>query len=186
MLTLSTAAPPATFDRWTHPPYSGFNDGTFIWGRGASDDKTLLVGQYSALTLLLQDKNWVPRRTIILAHGFDEEEVHARQGAVEIGKWLEKKYGKDSILLAIDEGTSLLDGFGLEFAGPATSEKGYLDVQVRSSLVLEARAAVSDVRPLLSDHCRHDRWALFGPPSSLRYRNHERPCPRARGQPLPF
>lgn len=38
-------APANTFDRWTHPPFSGHNDGEFIWGRGAGDDKTLLVAQ---------------------------------------------------------------------------------------------------------------------------------------------
>lgn len=29
-----------TVDRWTHPPFSGHNDGKYIWGRGAADDKT--------------------------------------------------------------------------------------------------------------------------------------------------
>lgn len=38
-------APESTYDRWTYPPFSGHNDGTDIWGRGASDDKTLLVAQ---------------------------------------------------------------------------------------------------------------------------------------------
>ena len=38
-------APSSTFDRWTYPPFSGHNDGEYIWGRGAADDKTLLVAQ---------------------------------------------------------------------------------------------------------------------------------------------
>jgi len=38
-------APNSTFDRWTHPAFSGYNDGTYIWGRGAADDKSLLVAQ---------------------------------------------------------------------------------------------------------------------------------------------
>lgn len=38
-------APKSTEDRWTHPPFSGHNDGTYIWGRGAADDKALLVAQ---------------------------------------------------------------------------------------------------------------------------------------------
>ena len=29
-----------TLNRWTHPPFSGHNDGQAIWGRGASDCKT--------------------------------------------------------------------------------------------------------------------------------------------------
>jgi acetylornithine deacetylase/succinyl-diaminopimelate desuccinylase-like protein len=38
-------APNSTFDRWTHGPFSGYVDDTYVWGRGASDDKTLLVAQ---------------------------------------------------------------------------------------------------------------------------------------------
>lgn len=38
-------APDNTLDRWTHPPFSGFIDKNSVWGRGAADDKTLLVGQ---------------------------------------------------------------------------------------------------------------------------------------------
>lgn len=64
----------ATLSRWTHPPFSGHFDGEFVWGRGASDDKTLVIAQYEALSDLLE-KGWKPERTVILAHGFDEEEV---------------------------------------------------------------------------------------------------------------
>ncbi|CDZ98291.1 carboxypeptidase s [Phaffia rhodozyma] len=124
-----TPAPLETYGRWTHAPFSGFIDDEYVWGRGASDDKTLLIGQYEALSLLLSDPDWVPRRTVILSHGFDEEEVFQRQGAGELAKFLENRYGKDSMLLVIDEGNSFADAWGDEFAVPASSEKGYLDVK---------------------------------------------------------
>lgn len=38
-------APKDTYDRWTYPPFSAHNDGTYIWGRGAADTKSLLVAQ---------------------------------------------------------------------------------------------------------------------------------------------
>jgi Gly-Xaa carboxypeptidase len=38
-------APESTYDRWTHGAFSGFNDGKYIWGRGAADDKPLVVSQ---------------------------------------------------------------------------------------------------------------------------------------------
>lgn len=98
-----TPAPHETYDRWTHPPFSGKIDDIFVWGRGASDDKTLLVGQYAALSLLLRDPTWTPQRTIILSHGFAEEEVHSQQGAVQIAKFLEERYGRESMLLVIGE-----------------------------------------------------------------------------------
>lgn len=91
---------------------------------------SLLVAQYEALSLLLS-QGWQPRRTVVLAHGFDEEEVNARQGAGHIAPWLEEKYGHDSMLMIIDEGSGSQDIFGTNFALPATGEKGYLDVGIR-------------------------------------------------------
>ncbi|KAI5452936.1 hypothetical protein NCC49_006472 [Naganishia albida] len=124
-------APANTADRWTHPPFSGFVDDDFVWGRGAADDKTLLVAQYEALTKLLENPEFSPRRTLIFAHGFDEEEVGARQGAGRIAPFLEERYGKDGVLLLVDEGTGTVDGlWGSAWALPANAEKGYLDVKI--------------------------------------------------------
>ncbi|GHJ89035.1 hypothetical protein NliqN6_5437 [Naganishia liquefaciens] len=124
-------APANTADRWDHPAFSGYYDGEYVWGRGAADDKTLLVAQYEALTKLLENESYQPRRTVILAHGFDEEEVGARQGAGQIAPFLEERYGKDGVLLVVDEGTGTVDGlWGAGFALPANAEKGYLDVKV--------------------------------------------------------
>ncbi|KAJ9105022.1 hypothetical protein QFC19_003653 [Naganishia cerealis] len=126
-------APANTADRWTHPAFSGYYDGEFVWGRGAADDKTLLVAQYEALTRLLED-GFSPRRSVIFAHGFDEEEVGARQGAGQIAPFLEARYGKDGVLLVIDEGTGTSDNvWGAAFAMPANAEKGYLDVKLSAA-----------------------------------------------------
>ncbi|KAK4687749.1 Gly-Xaa carboxypeptidase, partial [Tremellales sp. Uapishka_1] len=123
-------APSSTFDRWTHPPFSGFNDGTYIWGRGAADDKTLLVAQWEAITHLLE-AGFSPRRTLIFSHGFDEEEVFARRGQGQIAPFLEKRYGKDSLLMVIDEGSGSDDDFyGASFAVPGMGEKGYMDMTI--------------------------------------------------------
>ncbi|WVR05361.1 hypothetical protein IAU60_002375 [Kwoniella sp. DSM 27419] len=122
--------PSDTFDRWTHGPFSGDNDGTFIWGRGASDDKTLLVAQWEAITHLLES-GFQPRRTIILSHGNDEEEVFARRGQGHIAPFLEKRYGKDGLLMVIDEGSGADDDFyGAPFAVPGMGEKGYMDIVI--------------------------------------------------------
>ncbi|OWZ50744.1 Gly-Xaa carboxypeptidase [Cryptococcus neoformans A2-102-5] len=121
-------APESTYDRWTYPPFSGHNDGTYVWGRGAADDKPLLVAQWEAITHLLEN-GFVPRRTIILSHGNDEEEVFARRGQGQIAPLLEKRYGKDGLLMVIDEGTGTVDDYyGSAFALPAMGEKGYMDI----------------------------------------------------------
>lgn len=62
----------------------------------------------------LLETGWRPRRTLILSHGFDEEEVVARRGQGHIAPLLEKRYGKDSILMVIDEGTEWTDDVSAE------------------------------------------------------------------------
>ncbi|WWC60883.1 uncharacterized protein I303_103459 [Kwoniella dejecticola CBS 10117] len=123
-------APKDTYDRWTHPPFSGYNDGTYIWGRGAGDDKPLLVAQWEAITNLLEN-GFKPRRTVIFSHGNDEEEVFARRGQGHIAPFLEERYGKDGLLMVIDEGSGTIDDFyGAPFAIPGMGEKGYMDIVI--------------------------------------------------------
>ncbi|KAI1209413.1 carboxypeptidase S [Annulohypoxylon truncatum] len=114
---------------WKYPPFSAHFDGQWLWGRGASDDKNSLTGLMSALDTLLANPQWVPRRTIIVALGFDEE-CSGQRGAGEIGKFLEKRYGPKSIDMILDEG-----GMGLQLLGndtlyalPAVMEKGHVDI----------------------------------------------------------
>lgn len=68
----------------------------------------------SALETLLADSNWVPKRTIIFALGFDEE-CSGRRGAGTIGPYLESLYGLNSMALVLDEG-----GMGLDLVGNDT------------------------------------------------------------------
>jgi Gly-Xaa carboxypeptidase len=120
---------------------------------------------------LLLEGGYEPTRSLVIAHGFDEEcggKVVNRlpfpsflftddffcypQGAMALGKHLEKRYGKDSMLMLVDEGSGLEERYGqvrLEcvfrlskgckvvdcrclqmIAEPATAEKGYLDVEL--------------------------------------------------------
>ena len=99
---------------WSYPPFSGYFDGQWLWGRGASDDKNSLTALMSALDTLLAHAEWIPKRAIILALGFDEE-CSGRRGAGTIGPYLEDLYGQDSMALVPDEG-----GIGLELLGNDT------------------------------------------------------------------
>ncbi|KAI0125569.1 peptidase family M20/M25/M40 [Xylariales sp. AK1849] len=113
---------------WKYPPFSAHFDGRWLWGRGASDDKNSLTAIFSALETLLTNPLWIPRRTIIVALGFDEES--GSRGAGTIGPYLEKLYGKESIAIILDEGgmgLELLEGKTL-YALPAVTEKGHVDV----------------------------------------------------------
>ncbi|PSK38757.1 hypothetical protein C7M61_002696 [Candidozyma pseudohaemuli] len=115
-----------TLDQWTFPPFTGGYDGKFLYGRGVSDCKDLLIGLLETVELLLTEDKFSPERTIILAFGYDEEA--GGSGAQKIFKHLVGKYGPDSMLQIIDEGSSGYQEMeGLNVILPATGEKGYVD-----------------------------------------------------------
>ncbi|CAK7225402.1 hypothetical protein SBRCBS47491_005877 [Sporothrix bragantina] len=113
---------------WTYPPYSGHYDGTWLWGRGAIDDKNSVVALLSVVEALLEKDDWKPRRGLVLAFGFDEESLGER-GAGAINTYLEATYGRDSMVLLLDEGGSGLDRVGdVLYALPAVAEKGQVNI----------------------------------------------------------
>ncbi|ODV80490.1 carboxypeptidase S [Suhomyces tanzawaensis NRRL Y-17324] len=119
----------ATVGDWKFPPYEGGEDGKFLYGRGVSDCKNLLTGLLETVELLLEEGKFVPERTIILGFGYDEESQG--KGAGYISKHLEARYGPDSFLQIIDEGSSGYKEFeGLKFILPATAEKGALNAVI--------------------------------------------------------
>ncbi|KAI0629263.1 carboxypeptidase S [Trametes polyzona] len=125
---------PATASDWVHPPYSGFYDGEWIWGRGSCDDKSDLIAGLQTIDALLE-RGFEPTRTFVWAYGFDEE-ASGRQGAGHLGPYLEQTYGRDGIALIIDEGGGAYGaqyGGDVIFAVPSLSEKGYLDIRIEIS-----------------------------------------------------
>ncbi|ETW78965.1 Metallo peptidase M20 [Heterobasidion irregulare TC 32-1] len=121
---------PSTVDQWEKPPYSGYYDGTWVWGRGSVDDKADLVTQLITIDSLLKLK-FVPTRTVILAFGIDEE-ASGLEGAGHLAVYLERKYGKDSFAMLVDEGGGYINqpGDNPILAFPEISEKGYLDARI--------------------------------------------------------
>jgi carboxypeptidase PM20D1 len=119
--------PDGETDAWVKPPFSGVNDGTFIWGRGAIDDKGLMIATLEAIEKLLGE-NFVPDRTIYLAFGHDEEILG--NGAREIANALRERGVEAEFIL--DEGLSITKGIvpmiDIPVASIGISEKGYLSV----------------------------------------------------------
>ncbi|GAA6012255.1 hypothetical protein JCM11491_007073 [Sporobolomyces phaffii] len=119
---------PSTLDQWTHPPWKGFYDGEYLWGRGSVDDKHAVSAILEAVTLLIE-KDFVPKRTLTIALGFDEESK-GRNGAGHIQTYLEAKYGRDGVAVIVDEGgLGIGEQFGMQAAIPAVGEKGYVDIK---------------------------------------------------------
>lgn len=120
--------PNVTVDAWTHPPFSGFYDGKYVWGRGASDCKNQLMSIMTSVELLLAAE-FQPARTILLSFGFDEE-VSGPQGAGHLAPYIHERYGDDSIAALVDEGSGMTKQWGTVFSTPAVGEKGYTDVEI--------------------------------------------------------
>ena len=79
---------PGTQADWTHDPFSGHVDDTYIWGRGAIDMKDQVAGILEAVEYALTH-GWQHERTLLLAFGQDEETT--QYGAGAIGRALEGK-----------------------------------------------------------------------------------------------
>ncbi|WWD19541.1 hypothetical protein CI109_104002 [Kwoniella shandongensis] len=112
---------------WDHPPFDGYFDGEFIWGRGSSDCKTNVIGLLSVLEHLLENE-YTPRRTLIL--GFTQDEESGGRGSTAINATLGERYGKNGIELILDEGgAGLNDEWGPLLALPGLAEKGIANLQ---------------------------------------------------------
>ncbi|WFD26921.1 Gly-Xaa carboxypeptidase [Malassezia nana] len=94
----------STWNEWAFPPFSGHIDLEHqgIWGRGAVDCKQFLIGILSAVETLAHSQ-FRPKRTVLLSFGFNEE-VGGDQGAAHLSRFLEERYGHNSVALILDEG----------------------------------------------------------------------------------
>ncbi len=119
---------------WTYAPFSGHNDGEFIWGRGALDMKNHLIAVMDAVETLLEE-GFQPERDVYLLFGQDEEVVASEDGgAKNIMRTLkERGIHLDSVL---DEGGAIIpiNVKGIlnnkELVGIGIAEKGYTDFEI--------------------------------------------------------
>ncbi len=161
LLAHQDVVPPDAVDLWTHPPFSGYIDDTFIWGRGTLDDKSALIAIMEAVTLLLQI-GFQPAQTIYFAFGHDEE-IGGREGAMKIAEILQERGIRPAFVL--DEGMAVvrnvMPGLDRPVALIGIAEKGYLTVKLTAraegghSSMPPAESAIgklSDALISLKDH----------------------------------
>ncbi|KAH9841649.1 uncharacterized protein C8Q71DRAFT_738043 [Rhodofomes roseus] len=122
---------PSTADQWTQPPFSGYYDGEWIWGRGSCDDKPGLISTLTTVETLLR-KGFQPARSIVLAYGMDEERG-GRAGATAIRDYLLGHYGEDAFSIIVDEGGGYSIRGDALMSSPAVAEKGKLDARLEIS-----------------------------------------------------
>lgn len=122
-----------TLSDWTHDPFEGFNDGEFIWGRGAMDMKNHLIAVMESVEQLISD-GYKPKRTIYLCLGHNEEVVAAPDnGAKQIAQYL-KEQGVH-LEAVLDEGGAILpvnvNGvINCNLAGIGVAEKGSVNYEI--------------------------------------------------------
>lgn len=115
--------------QWTWPPFSGHNDGTFLWGRGTLDDKGQLVAILEAAETLL-GAGFAPGYDLYFSFGNNEETAGTSAAAAAavlasrgVRPWL-----------VLDEGGAVAGGAFPGVTRPAAvvgvAEKGILDVEL--------------------------------------------------------
>lgn len=67
---------PADASKWKHPPFSGHNDGTYLWGRGAIDMKGFAAMGLATLTRLRKENLPINRDVIFVAVCDEEAGTH--------------------------------------------------------------------------------------------------------------
>ena len=122
-----------TYDDWEHAPFSGDDDGEFVWGRGALDMKNHLIGVMESVEDLLAE-GFVPERDVYVCLGHNEEVMSSEfSGAVVMAEYFEKNgIHLDCVL---DEGGAILPVnikgvISKNLAGIGVAEKGYADFEV--------------------------------------------------------
>jgi carboxypeptidase PM20D1 len=121
---------PGSEEGWEHDPFGGrIVDGS-IWGRGAIDNKSAVLGTLEAVEMLLAE-GFRPARTVYLAYGHDEE-VGGTGGAREIAAVL-KRRGVE-LDMVLDEGGVIGDGILPGIAEPVAlvgiAEKGFVTIEL--------------------------------------------------------
>jgi carboxypeptidase PM20D1 len=121
-----------TRGEWREDPFGGRIADGFIWGRGAIDNKSAVVGTLEAVELLLSE-GYRPARTIYLAYGHDEE-VGGTRGARAIAELLRARGVR--LAMVLDEGGVIADGIlpGVDstVALVGIAEKGFLSLELTS------------------------------------------------------
>ena len=121
---------PGTVRDWAHAPFSGDIADGFVWGRGAIDDKGMLVLLLEAADRLAA-QGFTPERTIMFAFGQDEE-AGGEEGNALVAQALAKR--SMHFAWVLDEGGSIVDepfpGIEQPAAFVGVAEKGYLSLRL--------------------------------------------------------
>jgi carboxypeptidase PM20D1 len=119
----------ASNSEWKYPPFSGAIADSCIWGRGSVDDKSGVIAELESAEALLK-KGFVPRRSIYLCFGHDEE-ISGKSAGME-AEWFSSKNIHPELVL--DEGGEITEEKIKEVKRPVAAigvgEKGYASFEL--------------------------------------------------------
>jgi carboxypeptidase PM20D1 len=119
---------PGTEQDWSHAPFDGAIADGAVWGRGSVDDKGSLIGLFEGIESLVTS-GFVPRRTVYVVSGHDEEA--GGTGAHAAAQLLQARDVHAEFVL--DEGLAVISDFpllGRPVALIGIAEKGYATLKV--------------------------------------------------------
>ena len=120
--------------QWREPGFSGAVKEGYVWGRGAWDNKSNLMGMLEAIETLLAAGH-APRRTVMLFSGADEE-VDGLRGSATAARLMQQRGTRFDFV--IDEGLVVTQGLMPGVRVPAAligiAQKGYVTIEVSASL----------------------------------------------------
>ncbi len=132
-----------TLDDWEAGPFEGAITDSHIIGRGTMDDKSSLMALMESVEVLLEE-SFIPKQTIYLAFGHDEE-LGGEHGAKAIAAYLEEKGVHAAMTL--DEGgflaQQMVPDFDKTVAMVNLAEKGYASF----NLIVETTGGHSSAPP---------------------------------------
>lgn len=118
---------------WEHKPFYGEIAQGYVYGRGALDDKTTVMGVLEAVEHLLKT-GYKPERSLYLAFGHDEE-VLGKYGGKEIASILKKR--NVALEYVLDEGGMIkqdgVEGLNKPIAMIGIAEKGYVTLRLTAT-----------------------------------------------------
>ncbi|MFW5688795.1 MAG: M20/M25/M40 family metallo-hydrolase [Spirochaetota bacterium] len=117
---------------WTHAPWAGEIADGFVWGRGALDDKNVLMALLEAAERVVRAGTGLARG-LVLAFGGDEELAGRRGAAVTAARWSDAGRRFHFVL---DEGAVIAVGMLAQPKTPVAligvEEKGHVNVRLRA------------------------------------------------------
>jgi acetylornithine deacetylase/succinyl-diaminopimelate desuccinylase-like protein len=115
--------------KWQVDPFGGVIQGGYLYGRGAIDDKGMLVAEIAALVALKRANASLDRDVILLAEG-DEEQA----GETGIKFAIDKYWQKIAAGFALNEGGSVtLNDGRVQYIGVQAAEKVPVNVTVTAN-----------------------------------------------------